>query len=424
MFDINLIRDNINAVKEGLKAKKIDIDLNVILEKDAMRRKLIAEVDTFRQQQNKANDEISVLIKEKKDPQESISVMKNISKQISHLEPSLKKVEEELKDLLIGLPNLAHNSVPYGGEDHNRVVKEDCATPRNFTFNPESHITLVEDLDIIDFKRAVKITGSSFVLYKGLGARLERALCNFMLDLHTSDHDYKEMLPPIVVNADSMTGTGQLPKMAEDMYKIEGNPFYLIPTAEVPITNIHRDEVLKEDDLPLCYVALTPCFRREAGSYGKETKGLIRVHQFNKVELVKFVKPEESYEALESLLLNAEEVLKQLKLPYRVIELASGDLSFAAAKCYDIELHTPVSGWLEVSSCSNFEDFQARRSNIRYKNQLTKKTELVHTLNGSGVALARCMAAIIENYQTEDGCIDVPEVLQSYMGGLKTIDAV
>ncbi len=294
--------------------------------------------------------------------------------------------------------------------------------PKQLDFTPKSHIDIAESLDIIDFKRSTKISGANFILFKDAGARMERALYCFMLDLHTSQHGYTEIFPPFLVNAASMTGTGQLPKMKDDMYKVEGEDLYLIPTAEVPVTNMHRDEILKEEELPMYYAAYTACFRREAGSYGKDTRGIIRVHEFDKVELVKFVKPETSYDELEKLVGNAEKVLQLLELPYRVVMLASGDMSFAAAKCYDLEAHAPGLGsWLEVSSCSNFEDFQARRSGIRYKGKDAKKPSFVHTLNGSGVALARTMVAILENYQTKTGDVMIPKVLQPYMGGMEKI---
>ncbi|MCR4337852.1 MAG: serine--tRNA ligase, partial [Candidatus Omnitrophica bacterium] len=314
-----------------------------------------------------------------------------------------------------------HESVPVGSPQQNKGVRS-WGQRRPFDFKPKTHIELAESLDIIDFKRATKLSGSNFILYKDAGARLERALYNFMLDLHTSEHGYREMFPPFLVNAASMTGTGQLPKMKEDMYRVEGEDLYLIPTAEVPITNIHRDEILKEEELPLYYTAYTACFRREAGSYGKDTRGLVRVHQFDKVELVKFVKPEGSYEELESLVRNAETVLQKLDLPYRVVLLASGDLSFASTKCYDFEAYAPgLDSWLEVSSCSNFEDFQARRASIRFKGKDMKKPAFVHTLNGSGLALARTMVAILENYQTPEGEIVIPTVLRPYMGGVEKI---
>ncbi|MBZ0166771.1 MAG: serine--tRNA ligase, partial [Candidatus Omnitrophica bacterium] len=326
-----------------------------------------------------------------------------------------------IKDGLIGIPNLPHPSVPVGGEANNVEVRT-WGEPVTFDFNAKTHIELAEELDIIDFKRAAKISGAGFILFKREGALLERALYNFMLDVHTREHGYTEIFPPVLVNADSMTGTGQLPKMAEDMYKLQDDPFYLIPTAEVPVTNIHRDEVLKAEEMPVYYTAYTSCFRREAGSYGKDTRGIIRVHQFDKVELVKFVKPETSYDELDKLVANAERIFQLLKLPYRVLLLASGDLSFAAAKCFDIEAYAAgMEKYLEVSSCSNFEDFQARRANIRYKGGGVKKPTFVHTLNGSGVALARCVVAILENYQTAEGEVVIPDVLRPYMGGLEKI---
>ena len=421
MFDINLIRNNPDAVQKGLKSKNINISFDAVMAVDVKRRQLINEIDTLRNEQNKANDDISRLIKEKKDPKERIASMKDISVKISALEPQLKDLTDQVNQILIGIPNLPHESVPVGGPDKNETVRS-WGEPVKFDFKPKTHIELAEDLDIIDFKRAAKITGSNFIVFKKDGARLERALLNFMLDLHTSQHGYTEIMPPVVVNRASMTGTGQLPKMEEDMYHITQEDFFLIPTAEVPVTNLHRDEILIEEELPVYYCAYTPCFRREAGSYGKDTRGLVRVHQFDKVELVKFVKPETSYDELEKLVANAEKVFQLLKLPYRVIKLASGDLSFAAAKCYDIEAHAAgLDKWLEVSSCSNFEDFQARRSNIRYKGKETKKPALIHTLNGSGVALARTVVAILENYQTKQGEIIIPDVLRPYMGGRERI---
>ncbi len=347
--------------------------------------------------------------------------MKEIKAQIDGLQEPLKGIEDRLHAILIGIPNLPHESVPVGGMEANTVVRS-WGEPKKFGFKPRTHIEIAEKLDIIDFERAAKISGSNFIVYKGAGARMERALFNFMLDLHTAEHGYKEIFPPFVVNTASMVGTGQLPKMAEDMYRCADDDLYLIPTAEVPTTNLHRDEILNEKDLPVFYTAYTACFRREAGSYGKDTRGLIRVHQFNKVELVKFVHPEGSYEELEKLVGNAETVLQRLGLPYRVLMLATGDLSFAAAKCYDLEAHAAgMDKWLEVSSCSNFEDFQARRANIRFKGAAQKKPAYVHTLNGSGLALARTMVAILENYQTAEGAVVVPEVLRPYMGGLEKI---
>ena len=428
MFDIKLLREDLGYVKKGLSAKNTTVDLEEIVELDQKRRSALQQLEEMRSRQNAANDEISQVIKAKKDPKEKIAAMKKISSEISMLEPEVKTFEEKIASILIKLPNLPHPSVPVGGPDQNRVVRS-WGQPKKQMFKAKTHIELAEDLDIIDFKRATKISGSNFILFKGPGARLERALLNFMLDLHVQEHGYKEVMPPVVVNRASMTGTGQLPKMEEDMYRIDEEDLFLIPTAEVPVTNIHRDEILSEEELPIYYTAYTPCFRREAGSYGKDTRGLIRVHQFDKVEMVKFVKPQDSYEELEALVKNAEKVFQLLKLPYRVLELASGDLSFAAAKCYDLECYAPgVDKWLEVSSCSNFEDFQARRANIRFSAKggsasggKGKKNAYVHTLNGSGVALARCVVAILENYQTEAGEVEIPEVLLPYMGGLKII---
>ena len=421
MFDIKLIRENCEKVKAGLAAKKSEPDLELVLKLDRQRRDVLSELDEYRNKKNIASDEIGKLISQKKDAKEKIAAMKEISDQISGLEVKAKDVTVQINSVLIGLPNLPHESVPVGGEDKNETVKT-WGEPKNFSFKPKTHIEIAEDLDIIDFKRATKISGSNFILFKKEGARLERALYNFMLDIHTSEHGYVEVFPPFLVNAASMTGTGQLPKMEEDMYKVKDEDLYLIPTAEVPVTNIHRDEILREEDLPIYYTAYTACFRREAGSYGKDTRGLVRVHQFDKVELVKFVKPETSYSEHEKLLENAEKIFQLLELPYRVLLLASGDLSFAAAKCYDIEAYSSgMEKWLEVSSCSNFEDFQARRSNIRFKGKDTKKPTFIHTLNGSGLALARTVVAILENYQTEDGSVMIPKVLQPYMGGMKKI---
>jgi len=421
MLDIKLIRENTSFVKDGLKAKNVTIDIDGLLEVDKKRRGIAQAVDELRSQVNAANEEIGRLIKEKKDAKDKIAAMKDIARRIDELQPQLNELDEKINAGLLMIPNLPHSSVPVGGASQNKVVRE-WGKPRELDFKPKTHIELAETLDIIDFKRAAKISGSNFILYKGLGAKLERALYCWMLDLHTSQHGYTEMLPPYLVNTASMTGTGQLPKMKDDMYHLSPEDLYLIPTAEVPVTNIHRDETLNEEQMPVYYAAYTACFRREAGSYGKDTRGLVRVHQFDKVELVKFVKPETSYDELESLVGNAEKVLQLLNLPYRVLMLASGDMSFAAAKCYDLEAHAPGLGnWLEVSSCSNFEDFQARRASIRYKGKDAKKPAFVHTLNGSGVALARTMVAILENYQTKTGEVVIPEPLRPYMGGLEKI---
>ena len=421
MLDLKYIRENLDKVKAGLEAKRAQIDLGRLLKLDGDRRALIIELDELKAQKNAANEEIGRMVKDKLDPKIRIASMKAIASQIDAIDPVIKKIEEELHQILLMIPNLPHASVPVGSPELNKEITVWGKKPV-LDFKPKTHIEIAEELDIIDFKRGTKLSGSNFILYKGLGARLERALYNFMLDLHTSKHGYKEIAPPVLVNTASMTGTGQLPKMKEDMYHLQDDDLYLIPTAEVPVTNIHRDETLTEEELPVYYTAYTTCFRREAGSYGKDTRGLVRVHQFDKVELVKFVRPEDSYNELESLLGNATRVFELLGIPYRVLLLASGDLSFAAAKCYDIEVYAAgLDKWLEASSCSNFEDFQARRSNISYKGKDGKKKGFVHTLNGSGVALPRTMVAILENYQTKEGNVIIPEVLRPYMGGVEVI---
>jgi len=421
MHDLKFIRENPEKVKAGLASKRAVVDIDGLLQLDIRRRGLVVKIDELKAKKNAANDDISRLIKEKQDPKPTIASMKSIAAEIDALEPELKAFDEELQSILLGIPNIPHDSVPKGGPDANQVVASWGEKPV-LNFKPKTHIEIAEALDIIDFKRGTKLSGSNFILYKDLGARLERALYNFMLDLHTSQHGYREMSPPVVVNAATMTATGQLPKMKEDMYRLEGDDLYLIPTAEVPVTNIHRDEMLNEENLPLYYTAYTTCFRREAGSYGKDTRGLVRIHQFDKVELVKFVSPETSYQELETLLGNARRVFEILKIPYRVLLLASGDMSFAAAKCYDIEVYAAgLDKWLEASSCSNFEDFQARRGNISYKGRDGKKKGFVHTLNGSGVALPRTMVAILENFQTPQGDVIIPEALRPYMGGLDII---
>ncbi len=421
MLDIRFIRENVDLVRKGLEAKNAAGRLDEVLALDEERRKIIVKVDELRAKKNTANDEITKILKDKNDPKAAIAAMKSVALEIDALEPPLKEIEDKITQILLFVPNLPHPSIPVGGPDKNRVVRT-WGEKRAFDFKPKDHIELVEALDIIDFKRATKISGSNFILYKKAGALLERGLINFMLDLHIREHGYAEVFPPVLVNAASMMGTGQLPKMKDDMYHLAEDDLYLIPTAEVPVTNIYRDEILDESQLPIYHTAYSACFRREAGSYGKDTRGLMRVHQFNKVEMVKFVKPETSYDELETLVGNAEKVFHLLKLPYRVLELASGDISFSAAKCYDLEVYAPgLDKWLEASSCSNFEDFQARRANIRYKGKDMKKPAFVHTLNGSGVATPRTVIAIIENYQQADGTIAVPDVLQPYMHGLKTI---
>jgi len=417
MLDIKFIRENLDLAKKSIKDRGLKLELNDLIKLDDSRRITLGELEKLRAEKNKANDEITALLKENKDAKQKIASMKTIAEKIDQLEDKLKEVDTELDKLLLLIPNTPHSSIPIGDASRKEIVRTWGKTGE-FDFKPVTHMELAQHLDIIDFNRAAKLTGSNFVLYKGWGARLERALINFMLDLHTKKHGYTEVFPPFLVNRTSMTGTGQLPKLEEDMYRLKDDDLFLIPTAEVPVTNIFRDEILDEDDLPIYYTAYTACFRREAGSYGKDTKGLIRVHQFDKVELVKFVKPENSYDELEKLVKDAEEVLQILGLPYRVVMLSTEDLSFAASKCYDLEAYASgMDAWLEVSSCSNFESFQARRANIRFRKWDTKKLNFVHTLNGSGIALARTVIAILENYQQRDGSVLIPEGLRPYLDG-------
>ena len=420
MLDPKFIRSNSDQVRQAIKNRNYKLDLDSFLKLDEKRRSFLAQIEELYAAQNKIDKEVKALLKEKKDPKPKIEESKQIKQKLGGLEEQFKELDIRYKDVLDRVPNIPHSSVPVGDVTHNKIVKE-AGKPPKFDFKPQDHIVLAEHLNIIDFKRAAKVSGSNFVLFKGEGARLERALLNFMVDLHVVD-GYTEIFPPKLVNRASMRATGQLPNLEGDMYAIKDEDLFLIPTAEVPLTNMHRDEILSEDDLPIYYAAYTPCFRLEAGSYGKETRGLMRVHEFDKVELVKFVKPADSYDELEKLLNNACKVLDLLELPYRVAILSTQDMSFAAAKCYDIELYAPgLDRWLEVSSCSNFEDFQARRGNIRYKDKKTGKTQFVHTLNGSGVALARLVAAILENYQQKDGSIVIPKVLRRYMDGRESI---
>lgn len=424
MLDIKFIRENTETVKKSLRDRGSKIGLEGLLALDADRRKAISEVEILKNKKNIANDEITKLLKEQKDISHITEDMKSISQKIKELDTKVDDIDKKIGQMLLIIPNIPHISVPIGPDaSHNKIVKE-WGNPRKFDFKPRTHIEIAELLDIIDFARAAKITGTGFILFKGFGARLERALVNFMLDLHTKKHGYTEIFPPFLVNRASMTGTGQLPKLEEDMYRLKDDDYFLVPTAEVPVTNMHRDEILEEEELPIYYTAYTACFRREAGSYGKNTKGMVRVHQFDKVELVKFVRPESSFDELEKLLKDAEEVLQLLKLPYRILMLSTGDISFAASKCYDIELWSPgTQTWLEVSSCSNFTDFQARRANIKYRTKDSKKPVFVHTLNGSGVALARLVVAILENYQEKDGSVVLPEAIRPYMDSLDTMRA-
>ena len=423
MLEAKYIREHLDEVRERLELRGQSISLNQFVSLDSERRKAIQEWERLRALQKKVSDEVSKRKREEKDASELIYEMKKVSREIKDLDKMVEEKEKALQDFLLIIPNLPHHTVPRGTDSsENAEVRRWGEIPK-FDFEPKPHWDLGEELGILDFKSGAKIAGARFTLYWDLGAKLERALINFMLDLHTREHGYREVLPPFMVNRVTMTGTGQLPKFEDELFKVEGTDYFLIPTAEVPVTNIHQDEVLEEDVLPLYYTAYTPCFRKEAGSYGKDTRGLIRQHQFNKVELVKFVKPEHSYDELEKLLSNAEEVLKRLKLPYRVVNLCTGDLGFSASKTYDIEVWLPgQETFKEISSCSNFEDFQARRAKIRYRIAGKSKTEYVHTLNGSGLAVGRTLVAILENYQQADGSVVIPEVLRPYLYGVERIE--
>jgi seryl-tRNA synthetase len=424
MLDIKIIREKPEWVKERLRTRGEDYPIDEILELDKKRRELIQRVENLRHIRREESERIGKLKKEGKEEEAKAlsEKVKALSEELKGLEEELKKVEEELEFKMSLIPNIPHESVPFGVSAEDNVVVKRWGDIPKFDFEPKPHWEIGEALGILDFERAGKITGSRFVVYWNEGALLERALINFMLDLHLKKHGYKEVLPPFIVNERALFGTGQLPKFKVDLFKIEEWDYYLVPTAEVPVTNLHQNEILPEEILPLYYVAYTPCFRSEAGSYGKDVRGIIRQHQFNKVELVKFTTPETSYEELESLLLDAEEVLQLLELPYRVVVLCTGDLGFAAAKTYDIEVWAPGQNrFVEISSCSNFEDFQARRANIRYRPKGGGKPRFIHTLNGSGLAVGRTVMAILENYQQEDGSVVIPKVLRPYMGGLEVI---
>lgn len=420
MIDIKLVRENPEAVIKGVENKNEKNTVASILETDKERREIIQKVEDLKARRNEVSKQIGMLKREGKDTTEIEAETKQVSNDIKEYDEKLREVDEKLNTLLAWVPNLPHESVPVGKSADDNVETKQCL-PEGFKFDgdfkPMDHLELGKKLGILDFERGAKISGSGFPVYVGKGATLERALINYMIDFHLQNHGYTEIMAPLLVNEDSMKGTGQLPKMAEDMYHCEKDDLYLIPTAEVPITNIHRKDTLNDKDLPIKYCGYTPCFRREAGSYGKDSKGFLRLHQFNKVEMVKFVKPETSYDELEALVKDAEDILVALKIPYRLLLLCTGDLSFSAAKCYDIETWSPAENkWLEASSCSNFEDFQARRANIKFKREGAKKPELVHTLNGSGLATSRLMVSIMENYQTPEGTLEVPEVLQKYTG--------
>jgi seryl-tRNA synthetase len=417
MLDLKFIRENPEVVKNAIRLKGEKDTVDEILKLDERRRELIKKGDALKARRNDVTEEIANLKKQGKDATDLIEEMRKVSDEIKSIDAELKKVETELENLLLWLPNIPHSSVPIGKDASDNVVVRVWGEILEFDFEIKDHLTLGKKLGIIDFERGAKLTGSGFPLYIGKGATLERALINFMLDLHIQKHGYTEVFPPFLVNEASMRGTGQIPKLKDDMYYCPEDDLYLIPTAEVPVTNIHRDEILDISELPKKYVAYSACFRREAGSWGRETKGFLRVHQFNKVELVKFTTPETSYDELESLVKDAEEVLQLLNIPYRVVLLCTGDMSFASAKTYDIEVWSPAEKkWLEASSCSNFEDFQARRMNVRFRRDKKSKPEFVHTLNGSGLATSRLMVALLENYQTPEGKVIVPKVLHKYTG--------
>jgi seryl-tRNA synthetase len=424
MLDIKFVRDHLERVEQALKNRGQEISLEEYRQRETERRQLLTRLEELRHERNTLSKEVGALMKAgKRDAAQSLKDHASaVNDDIKRLEGQAEAQDSWVREFLLNLPNMPHESVPLGASsDDNPVVRTWGEAPR-FSFNPKSHWDIGEDLGILDFERAAKITGARFALLKGAGALLERALINFMLDLHTRKHGYLEVLPPFMTNRASMTGTGQLPKFQEDLFKLEGWDYFLVPTAEVPVTNIHREEILRAEDLPLKYTAYTPCFRSEAGSYGKDVRGLIRQHQFDKVELVKFTLPETSYDELESLLRDAEEVLQELGLHYRVVVLCTGDMGFAAAKTYDIEVWLPGQDlYREISSCSNFESYQARRASIRYHRPGVKGTELVHTLNGSGLAVGRTLVAILENYQQADGSVVIPEKLRPYMGGLEKI---
>ena len=423
MLDIKFLREHLEEAKERIGRRGVAIEWGRFAELEAERRTILQETEALRAKRNQFSEIIAEKKRKKEDASQEIAEMKDVSSRIKELEADLAKREEALRELLMVIPNIPHESVAVGKSSEDNPEIRRWGQIRDFSFPPKPHWEIGERLDILDFDRGAKIAGARFTLLKGMGARLERALINFMLDLHTQRHGYWEVLPPFLVNRKTMTGTGQLPKFEEDLFKLCDPDYFLIPTAEVPVTNIHQDEILTEEDLPLNYVAYSPCFRKEAGSYGKDTRGLIRQHQFNKVELVKFATPETSYQELEQLTRDAEAVLQILNIPYRVVMLCTGDLGFSSAKTYDLEAWLPSQGvYREISSCSNFEDFQARRANIRYRPKNRKGTEFVHTLNGSGLAIGRTLVAILENYQNADGTVTIPEALRPYVGGEERVE--
>lgn len=418
MLDIKRIREDFDNVKAAVERRgKGSYGIENALSLDKKRRELLAEVESLKSKQNAVSKEVPKYKKEGKDTTAIFAEMKLLSAKIKEMDQEVSEVEDELRRLLLSIPNTPYKDVQEGEDDTANEELRKFGTPREFDFEAKAHWDIGEDLDILDFERAGKIAGARFTVYKGLGARLERAVINFMLDVHTEEQGYTEILPPFMVNRDAMVGTGQLPKFEDDMFHVPAKDFFLIPTAEVPVTNLRGNEIMSGDELPVYYTAYTPCFRKEAGSAGRDTRGLIRQHQFNKVEMVKFTKPEDSYEELEKLTNDAEAILQKLEIPYRVVRLSTGDLGFSSAMTYDIEVWMPSYGrYVEISSCSNFEDFQARRANIRFKRDKDHKPEFVHTLNGSGLAVGRTVAAILENYQNEDGSVTVPEALRKYVG--------
>ncbi len=417
MLDIKLIRSNPDYVKEGLKKRNSKVGIDEILKLDEERRSLIAESEQIKSKQNADSKQIPILKKEGKDVSAIMSEMKQLAEKTKLLDVQVKEIDDKISAILLTIPNIPNEKVVYGESDEDNVEIRKYGEPRNFSFEPKPHWVIGEEKGILDPSAAGKVTGTRFTFYKGMGARLERAIMNFMMDVHSNEHGYTEVLPPYMVHRNSMIGTGQLPKFEDDAFKVYGTDFFLIPTAEVPVTNYHREEILDAKDLPIKYCAYSACFRAEAGSAGRDTRGLIRQHQFNKVELVKFADPKNSYEELESLTNDAEDILKKLDLPYRVVRLCSGDLGFTSAMTYDIEVWMPSYGkYVEISSCSNFETFQARRAGIKFKRNINDKPEFVHTLNGSGLAVGRTTAAILENFQQEDGSVTIPEALVKYMG--------
>lgn len=422
MLDIKLIRSNPEILKKAMAKRKESFDVEALINLDERRRQILTEVEQLKNKQNEASKQIPKYKKEGKDISSLMDEMKNLSDKIKGLDVEIRNIDDELNKILLTIPNIPHDSVPEGDTDEDNVEVRRWGEPKKFEFEPKPHWEIGETLDILDFSTAAKVTGARFTYYKGLGARLERALMNYMLDIHVDKHGYKEVFPPFMVHRNSMIGTGQLPKFEEDAFKVHGSEYFLIPTAEVPVTNMYREQILDAKDLPIKHVAYSACFRSEAGSAGRDTRGLIRQHQFNKVEIVKFTTPETSYEELESLTRDAENVLQTLGIPYRVVKICIGDLGFTAAMKYDIEVWMPsYNRYVEISSCSNFEDFQARRAGIKFRRGPKEKPEFVHTLNGSGVAIGRTTAAILENYQQDDGSVVVPEALRKYMNGIEVI---